>query len=124
MSIRGIRGAIVAPDNSAPAILEATRNLLSAIRQANPSLHPEDIASIFFTMTEDLDATYPALAARQLGWVETPLLCAREIPVPDGMPRCIRVLLHWNTDLPQNAIQHAYLGEAARLRPDLTPLTA
>ncbi|RMF47330.1 MAG: chorismate mutase [Anaerolineae bacterium] len=126
MSIRGIRGAITAPENSTSAILQATRNLLTAIQQANPSLEPEDITSIFFTMTTDLDATYPALAARQMGWVQVPLLCAQEIPVPDSMPRCIRVLVHWNTELPQRDIQHVYLGEAARLRPDLAavPLNA
>ncbi len=122
MSVRGIRGAITAPENSAPAILEATRALLSAIQEANPSLETEDIGSIFFTMTADLNATYPALAARQLGWTTVPLLCAREIPVPDGMPRCIRVLLHWNTLLPQHEIRHVYLGEAVRLRPDLAAI--
>ncbi|GAB4529496.1 MAG: chorismate mutase [Anaerolineales bacterium] len=122
MSIRGIRGAITAAENSASAILEATRSLLTAIQRANPSLEPEDITSIFFTMTTDLNATYPALAARQMGWVQVPLLCAQEIPVPDSLPRCIRVLVHWNTDLPQSTIRHVYLGEAARLRPDLAAL--
>ncbi len=119
MSTRGIRGAVVAPHNTPETILQAVRSLLTAIVQANPALQPQAIASIFFTMTPDLDAVYPALAARQLGWVDVPLLCAREIPVPGGMPRCIRVLLHWNTALPQSAIRHVYLGEAARLRPDL-----
>ncbi len=123
MSTRGIRGAITVAENSKEAILEATRTLLNTISEANPGLHPDDIGSIFFTMTTDLDATYPALAARQLGWVQVPLLCAQEIPVPDGMPRCIRILLHWNTTLPQSAIQHVYLGEAARLRPDLSLAT-
>ncbi len=123
MSTRGIRGAITVAENSKKAILEATRALLDTILETNPGLHPDDIGSIFFTMTTDLNATYPALAARQLGWVQVPLLCAQEIPVPDGMPRCIRVLLHWNTTLPQSAIQHVYLGEAARLRPDLSLAT-
>ena len=123
MSTRGIRGAITVAENSKEAILEATCALLGSILEANPDLHLEDIGSIFFTMTTDLNATYPALAARQLGWVQVPLLCAQEIPVPDGMPRCVRVLLHWNTTLPQSAIQHVYLGEAARLRPDLSLAT-
>jgi chorismate mutase len=90
-----------------------------AILEANPALEPADIASVFFTLTEDLTATYPAQAARHLGWGLVPLLCGREIPVPSGLPRCIRVLIHWNTGLPQDAIQHVYLGEAACLRPDM-----
>lgn len=119
MSIRGVRGAIDVSENTREAILDATRQLLLAIQVANPGLEPDDIASIFFTVTPDLNAAHPALAARQLGWVWTPLLCAQEIPVPDSLPRCIRVLIHWNTDLPQRAVQHVYLGEAVRLRPDL-----
>lgn len=119
MPIRGIRGANEVADNTAEAILEATRTLLLAILKANPSLRPEDIASIFFTLTPDLNATYPAFAARQLGWDHTPLLCAQEVPVPGAMQRVVRVLVHWNTDLPQTAIRHVYLGKAAALRPDL-----
>jgi chorismate mutase len=79
-----------------------------------------DLASAFFTVTEDLHSAYPSQAARELGWQHVPLICSREIPVPGGLPRCIRVLLHWNTDLPQHAIRHVYLGGAAELRPDLT----
>lgn len=119
MSIRGVRGAVTCNDNQADSILLATQDLLLAILAANPDLQPEDIASIFFTMTPDLNAVHPALAARRMGWVQVPLLCAQEIPVPDSLPRCVRVLLHWNTRLPQAAIQHVYLGEAVSLRPDL-----
>ena len=119
MQIRGIRGATVANDNRPEAILLATRQLLEAILDANPSMAPGDIASALFTVTDDLTTEYPAKAARQLGWTETPLMCAREIPVPESLPMCIRVLLHWNTTLPQSAIHHVYLGEAAWLRPDL-----
>jgi len=119
MAVRGIRGATVAAENQVDAILSATQGLLEAILSSNPSLLPEDIASVLFTATEDLTAAYPARAARQIGWGETPLMCAREIPVPGSLPRCIRILLHWNTDLPQSAIHHVYLGEAASLRPDL-----
>jgi chorismate mutase len=119
MPVRGIRGAVAAAQNESSAILEATRELLLAILAANEDLRPADIGSVFFTLTEDLTAAYPALAARQLGWGQVPLLCGREIPVPGGLPRCIRVLIHWNTDLPQDAIQHVYLGEAACLRPDM-----
>lgn len=119
MPIRGIRGANGVSANTPEAILEATRTLLLAIQEANPTLHPDDIASIFFTLTPDLDATYPAFAARQLGWLQVPLLCAQEVPVPNAMRRVVRVLVHWNTDLPQSAIRHVYLGRAAALRPDL-----
>ena len=119
MPIRGIRGANGVAENTPAAILAATRELLLAIVEANPGLRPEDVASIFFTLTPDLNATYPAYAARQLGWVDVPLLGAQEVAVPDATPRIVRVLVHWNTDRPQQAIRHVYLGRAARLRPDL-----
>ena len=119
MSIRGIRGATVVAPDEAELILAATRELLSTMLAANPGLGPDDIASIFFTLTHDLKAVHPALAARQLGWGAVPLLCAQEIPVPGGMPNCIRVLIHWNTKLSQKEIHHVYLREAANLRPDL-----
>jgi chorismate mutase len=118
MPTRGIRGAVSSQEDSPEAILEATRELLQAILEANPGLETEAIGSIFFTVTDDLASVHPALAARQLGWTDVPLLCAREIPVPDSLPRIIRVLLHWNTELPQTAIRHVYLGPAAALRPD------
>jgi len=120
MSLRGVRGATVADANTADAILEATRELLLAILAANPTLQPEDVASVTFTLTVDLDAVYPAQAARELNWTQVPLMCAQEIPVPDGINRCIRVMLLWNTDLSQSEIQHVYLKEAVRLRPDLS----
>jgi len=119
MPVRGIRGAIVVDQDQSETVLAATRELLQAICAANPLLQPGDLASAIFTVTGDLTSIYPAQAARQLGWVHVPLLSAREIDVPGGMPRCIRVLLHWNTDLPQAEIQHVYLGAAASLRPDL-----
>ena len=119
MPLRGIRGAAVVSADRSDVILNATQELLAGILEANPSLEPADLASGLFTLTEDLSAAYPAQAARQMGWVEVPLMCAREIPVPGSLPRCIRVLLHWNTDLPQADVHHVYLGEAARLRPDL-----
>jgi chorismate mutase len=119
MSVRGIRGATTVSSNDVTSILEATEEVLLEIQQANTALKPEDIASALFTMTLDLDAVYPAKAARQLGWTNVPLICAQEIPVPGGLPRCIRVLLNWNTDLPQNAIHHIYLRDAVTLRPDL-----
>ncbi len=119
MPVRGIRGANSVADNNRESILAATRELLRAICRANPGLHPDDMVSILFTLTPDLNAAYPAYAARQLGWLQVPLLSAQEIAVPGALPRVVRVLIHWNTDLPQAAIRHVYLGEAARLRPDL-----
>lgn len=120
MNLRGIRGAITAPANTVEGILQATSELLLAMQEANPGLDSTEIASIYFTTTPDLTATYPAFAARQLGWSEVPLLGAQEISVPGSLPRCIRVLIHWNTNLPQNQIKHVYHGEAQVLRPDLS----
>ena len=119
MPVRGVRGATVAEENTPEAILGAARELLHAILEANPEMQTSDIASALFTVSDDLNAVYPAQAARQIGWEQVPLMCAREIPVPDGLPCCIRVLLHWNTQLPQSAVSHVYLGAASRLRPDL-----
>lgn len=117
MYCRGIRGATVAEANSRQAILAATRELLEAIIAAN-DVHPDDVASVFFTTSPDLTAEYPALAARELGWQDTALLCSQEIGVPSGLARCIRVLIHWNTHRGANEIQHCYLGDAERLRPE------
>lgn len=119
MPARGIRGAITVREDSPEAIREATRELLLAILEANPSLRPADIASVFFTVTEDIRSAYPALAARELGWGEVPLMCAREIPVPGSLAECIRVMIIWNTERSQKEIHHIYLREAVQLRPDL-----
>jgi prephenate dehydratase len=120
MPVRGIRGATTAAENSEIAIHDATEELLRWLTAAN-ELRPNDIASIVFSVTPDLNATFPARAARQLGWNDVPLLDTVEIPVPDSLPRCIRVLIHWNTERPIEAIQHGYLRDAAALRPDLAP---
>lgn len=119
MPIRGVRGATIAESNHPESILRATLELLQAILDLNPLMHTKDLASAFFTTTADLDAAYPAEAARQLGWDYVPLMCACEIPVPGSLKSCIRVMLHWNTDLPQEKIRHVYLGAAKALRPDL-----
>jgi chorismate mutase len=119
MPVRGVRGAIDVSDDRSDLILAATKELLSAILAANPTLRSEDLANGIFTTTVDLKAAYPAQAAREMGWSAVPMICSQEIPVPGGMARCIRVLLQWNTDLPQHAIRHVYLGAAASLRPDL-----
>jgi chorismate mutase len=121
MPVRGLRGATTADQNEPMAILDATQELLEALLRANPGLRPEDLACAVFTLTEDLNAAYPAEAARRMGWTAVPMLCAQEIPVPGSLPACIRVLLQWNTDLPQQDVRHIYLGDAARLRPDLAP---
>ncbi len=118
MPCRGIRGATTVETNTGDAILAATRELLSQMAAAN-GLAAEDIASALFTTTHDLTAAFPAQAARELGWQQVPLLDAQEIPVPGSLPRCVRVLLHWNTDRPQSEVRHVYLRGAALLRPDL-----
>jgi chorismate mutase len=119
MFVRGIRGAITTEKNDGEAILAATNELLNAILKANPTLSPEDLSSVLFTVTTDLDAVYPAKAARQLGWDLVPLMCAQEIPVKGSLPMCIRVLITWNTSLTQKEINHVYLRQAVGLRPDL-----
>ena len=119
MSIRGIRGAITVTADEKSDILSATLELLASILSANPDLRTEGIASALFTVTDDIASVHPAQAARQIGWDQVPMLCAREIPVPGSTPLCIRVLIHWNTDRAQSAIRHVYLREAASLRPDL-----
>ncbi len=128
MRSRGVRGATTATANTREAICSATQELLRRLIEAN-EIPMEEIASAFFTVTDDLDAEYPALAARDIGWVYVPLLCAREIAVPGGLARCIRVLLHVNTEKTQERIRHVYLREAAILRPSFaselesTPVT-
>ena len=119
MPIRGIRGATTVPADDPELILQATRELLEEILEENGSMQPEDVASALFTVTDDLASTFPAQAARQMGWGLVPMLCAREIPVPNSLSRVIRVLVHWNTDVPQNKITHVYLRDAVKLRPDL-----
>ena len=119
MTIRGIRGATTVSADQPDLILQATRELLEAILDENLEMRPEDVASAIFTVTDDLASTFPAQAARQMGWELVPMLCGREIPVPNSLPRVIRVLVHWNTELPQSEIRHVYLRDAVKLRPDL-----
>ena len=119
MPIRGIRGATTVTTDDPELILQATRELLEEILAENEGMQPEDVASAIFTVTDDLASTFPAQGARQMGWGLVPMLCAREIPVPNSLPRVIRVLVHWNTELPQDRITHVYLRDAVKLRPDL-----
>lgn len=118
---RGIRGATTVEENTVDAILAATRELLYIMIRAN-GIEPDDVASAIFTTTFDLNATYPALAARQLGWYDAALLCGHEMDVPGGLPRCIRILVHWNTNRQPKDIVHVYLRRAKNLRPDRNEL--
>jgi chorismate mutase len=117
MRLRALRGATTADANEADAILDATEELVSAVLERN-RLAPDDLVSCIFTCTEDLDAEFPAVAARRIGLNQVPLLCAREIPVPGALPRVIRLLLHC---YPAEDVepQHVYLREATALRKDL-----
>ena len=117
MPTRGIRGAITVEANSRDAILDAARELLSVMLKAN-EIDVDDVASAFFTTTPDLNAEFPALAAREMGWNNVALLCGHEMNVPGSLPMCLRVLLLVNTDKPARDIRHAYLREARVLRPE------
>ena len=118
MGCRGIRGATTVETDSAAAIVDATRELLVRMVEAN-DVAVADIASAIFTVTLDLTAAFPARAARELGWRYVPLLDAQEVPVPGSLPRCVRVLILWNTERSQEEIRHVYLRDAKPLRPDL-----
>ena len=121
MVCRGVRGATSVTTNSRKEILRETRRLLALMIQLN-GIEPEDVASAIFTTTSDLNAEFPALAARQLGWWDAALLCGHEMEVPNSLPRCIRILVHWNTDKKPEEIHHVYVGEARALRPDKATL--
>ena len=114
---RGIRGATTVEANTREAILDGTRELLLQIIEAN-GLRMEDVGSAIFTTTPDLNAEFPALAARQLGWHDVALMCAHEMSVPGALDRCVRVLIHWNTSKLQHEIVHIYTKGAANLRPE------
>ncbi|MEX2196915.1 MAG: chorismate mutase [Thermoleophilaceae bacterium] len=117
MRLRALRGAITVDENEAGAILTATEELLRALIERN-GLAAEDMVSCLFTCTEDLDAEFPAVAARNIGLSSVPLLCTRELDVPGALPRVIRVMLHCYAD-PDTPAQHVYLREAVTLRKDL-----
>lgn len=117
MYCRGIRGATTAAANTREAILEATHELLEQIIAAN-DLSADDIASAIFSTTCDLNAEFPAVAARGLGWLDTALLCTHEMNVPGSLSRCIRVLIHWNTTRRADQVVHVYIRGAQGLRPE------
>ncbi|OLC19161.1 MAG: chorismate mutase [Chloroflexi bacterium 13_1_40CM_68_21] len=117
MPVRGIRGATTVAKNEERAIYAATLELLTTIVKLN-GVRPEDVGYVWFTVTDDLNASFPADAARAgLGWANVPLICGREIPVPGALQRCIRVLVAWNTATTQPEVRHAFLHDARGLRP-------
>lgn len=120
--MRGIRGATTAAGNDAAAIVEATEELLRQLVTLN-QVDPDEVAFAYFTTTRDLDAEFPALAARRMGWLDVPLLCGHDMevrqPNPRGVPRCVRILLLYNTDRPQREMRHAYLRGAVAIKQDL-----
>ncbi len=117
MPVRGVRGAINVDENTPEAILAGTRELLQEVLKLNAITEFSEVVSAFFTTTTDLTACFPAEAARTLGMNQVPLLCASEIAVPTGMPRCIRILLHVNTDKTQQEIVHVYLRDTRSCGP-------
>ncbi|MFD2612024.1 chorismate mutase [Paenibacillus gansuensis] len=124
MYVRGIRGAVTVSNNEEREILEATTELLKEIVSQN-AVSPEDICSVFVTMTTDLDATFPARAIRQMdGWDLVPLMCSGEIPVQGSLPKCIRLMVTVNTEKQQREMVHVYLRGAQVLRPDLSGSSA
>jgi chorismate mutase len=116
--MRAIRGATTVDSDTPELIRSATRELLESIVARN-DFTSADVISAIFTVTDDLRSEFPAHAARELGWLDVPLLCTMEIPVPGSLARCIRVLLHIETAAPRSAIRHVYLHDARTLRPDL-----
>lgn len=114
-TVRGVRGATTADANTRQAVLDATRELLTAMIEAN-GISSEDVAATHFTTSPDLVAEFPAVAARQMGWGAVPLMCGHEMATPHGQARCIRILVLWNTDRLQGDIKHVYLKEAVDLR--------
>lgn len=116
---RAVRGATTVENNAAEEIYQATVELLKKMIDNN-SIDKDEIINVIFTLTHDLDAAFPAKAARvHLGWDNVPMICTQEIPVPDSLQKCIRVLITFNTTKPKNEIRHIYLREAQSLRPDL-----
>ena len=115
---RGVRGAVPVQTNTREAILHAADRLLRQLIEKN-GIHPDDVASAIFTTTTDITAEYPAVAARKMGWRDVALLCGHEMIVPNELPACLRILIHWNTEKSPQDIVHVYLEEAQSLRPDL-----
>jgi chorismate mutase len=117
--IRGVRGAIQAEANTRECILQAAEQLMAAVIAAN-AIRADFVSAVFFTVTNDLNAAFPAEVRTAVGWERVPFLCSQEIPVPGSLPRVVRVLVLVETERSQEVIKHQYLGGAALLRPDLT----
>ena len=115
MYVRGVRGATTVKHNKKAEIIEATEELLSEIVKQN-EIKVADIAAVIFSVTQDLNAEFPAVAARAMGWTETPLMCSNEIAVPGSLAKCLRILLLLNTTKKASKIKHVYLREAVNLR--------
>ncbi|MEG6585857.1 chorismate mutase [Dendrosporobacter sp. 1207_IL3150] len=116
--LRGVRGAITVESNNSTMICESVVELLTSMVTAN-NIETEDIGAVIFSSTSDLNSAFPAVGARSLGWNEVPLFGTQEIENPSGISKCIRVLILWNTDLPQRSIKHIYLRDAISLRQDI-----
>lgn len=119
-TVRAVRGAIQVGDDDVDALIADTETLLAEVLSRN-GIEGEDIISILFTLTPDLRSGFPAAAARRMGLVHVPLMCATEVDVPTGLPRVVRLLAHVHTGLAQAEVQHVYLRGATALRPDLAP---
>lgn len=117
--IRGVRGAITVDSNSEEAIISATEELLGHLIKVN-NIEPDQVASVFVSTTEDINAVFPARALRNFsGWTYVPVMCMQEMPVPNALQMCVRIMMHVNTEVPQKEIIHVYLKGAEVLRPDL-----
>jgi chorismate mutase len=117
--IRGVRGAVTVDCNREEEIVSSTEELLKQMIESN-KIQPEQVASVFVSTTEDIDAAFPAKTLRNFdGWKYVPVMCMREMPVPNGLPLCVRIMMHVNTDVSQENIVHVYLKGAKVLRPDL-----
>ena len=121
MFCRGVRGATTIENDTSEEIIIATGELLQMMVYVN-DIDMEDVASAIFTTTVDINAAFPALAARKMGWGNVPLICAHEMTVPNSLQKCIRILLHWNTPKTAEEVQHIYIKGAKNLRPDLSEL--
>lgn len=122
MAVRGVRGATTVTEDTREAILDATTELINEIVAAN-DIDKDDLASVQFSTTTDLVSEFPAVAARMLGWVHVPLMNSHEMAVPHGFPRCIRVLMTWNTEVAPQDVKHIYLRDAVNLRAKQSKLT-
>lgn len=119
MTVRGLRGATTVERDEAENVLKATEDLVKEVAQAN-QVQPEDIISVLVSTTPDVRSTFPAKAVRSIeGWKYVPVMCTHEMDVPGGMPLCIRILMHANSEVPQKEVVHIYQNEAIKLRPDL-----